>query len=114
METSYNCVKWCSATTYQKVNSSIASQGAMKSFNEMFPLASMFPLAIMQTPPFSWILTFHQILFETYMPLKKILRNFCNHLIIQCNLQFYLLTFNSSDKKYINKTINNWIDYYKE
>ena len=47
METSYNCAKWCSATTYQKVNSSIVSKGAMNNFNEMFPLARMFPLAVM-------------------------------------------------------------------
>ena len=46
METSYNCAKWCSATTYQKVNSSIVSKGAMNSFNEMFPQA-MFPLVAM-------------------------------------------------------------------
>ena len=47
METSYNCAKWCSATTYQKVTSSIVSKDAMNSFNEMFPLARMFPLALM-------------------------------------------------------------------
>ena len=50
METSYNCAKWCSSTTYQKVNSSIVSKGAMNSFNEMFPLARVFPLAVMHTP----------------------------------------------------------------
>ena len=32
---------------YQKVNSSIVSKGAMNSFKEMFPLARMFPLAVM-------------------------------------------------------------------
>ena len=37
METSYNCAMWCSATTYQKVNSSIVSKDAMNSFDEMFP-----------------------------------------------------------------------------
>ena len=31
-----------SATTYQKVNSSIVSKGPMNSFNEMFPLAVMY------------------------------------------------------------------------
>ena len=40
-----------------------------------------------------------------HLPLKKILRNFCVHLIIQHNLLLCLLTFNSSDKKYKN---NNW------
>ena len=59
METSYNCTKWCSATMYQKVNSSIVSESAMNSFNEMFPLARMFPLAIMHRklfclPPFCY------------------------------------------------------------
>ena len=43
----YNCTKWCSATTYQMVNSSVVSKGAMNSSNEMFPLARMFPLAVM-------------------------------------------------------------------
>ena len=37
----YNCAIWCSATTYQKINSSIVSKGAMNSFKEMFPLALM-------------------------------------------------------------------------
>ena len=32
---------------YQKVNSSIVPQGTMNSFKEMFPLARMFPLAVM-------------------------------------------------------------------
>ena len=41
VETSYNCAKWCSVATYQKVNSSIISKGAMKSFKEMFPLTAM-------------------------------------------------------------------------
>ena len=36
--------------TYQNVNSSIISK-VMNSFNEMFPLARMFPLAVMHTPP---------------------------------------------------------------
>ena len=36
-----------SSTTYQKVDSSIVSKGAMNNFNEMFPLARMFPLAVM-------------------------------------------------------------------
>ena len=36
--------------TYQKVNGSIVSKDAMNSFNEMFPLARMFPLAVMHTP----------------------------------------------------------------
>ena len=50
-EISYNCEKWCSDKTYhQKVNSSIVSKCAMKSFNETFPLARIFPLAIMHTP----------------------------------------------------------------
>ena len=31
--------------TYQKVTSSIVSEGAMNTFNEMFQLARMFPLA---------------------------------------------------------------------
>ena len=43
------CSKWCSATLYQKVNSSIVSKGAMNSFNKIFPLATMFPLAVMHT-----------------------------------------------------------------
>ena len=34
------------ATTYQNINSSIVSKGAMNSFNEIFPLARMFPLAV--------------------------------------------------------------------
>ena len=52
METSYNCTKWCSTRTYQKekVDSSIVSKDAMNSFNEMFPLARMFPPAVMHTP----------------------------------------------------------------
>ena len=50
---------------------------------------------------------------DTCLPLKKILRKFCTHLIIQCNLQLYLLTFNSSNRENI-KTINNRIDYYEE
>ena len=33
---------------YQKINSSIVSKGAMNSYKEMFPLARMFPLAVMQ------------------------------------------------------------------
>ena len=37
----------CSATTYQKINSYIVSKGAMNSFKEMFPLARMFPVAVM-------------------------------------------------------------------
>ena len=41
METSYNCARWFSATVYQKVNSSIVSEGVINSFNEMFPLAVM-------------------------------------------------------------------------
>ena len=41
LETSYNCTIWCSATTYQKINSSIVYKGAMNSFKEMFPLALM-------------------------------------------------------------------------
>ena len=41
VETSYNCAKWCSVATYQKVNSSIISKGAMNSFKEMFPLTVM-------------------------------------------------------------------------
>ena len=45
--TSYNCSKWCSPTTYQKVNSSFVSKGPMNSFNKMFPLARIFPLAVM-------------------------------------------------------------------
>ena len=49
MGTSYNCEKWCSATTNQIVNSSIISKGAMNSFNEKFLLARMFPLAVMQS-----------------------------------------------------------------
>ena len=32
---------------YQKVNSSIVSKGVMNSFNEMFPLARMFPQVVM-------------------------------------------------------------------
>ena len=50
METSYNCARWFSATVYQKVNSSIVSKGVINSFNEMFPLARMFTLAVMHTP----------------------------------------------------------------
>ena len=34
-------------TTYQKVKSSTVSKGARNSFKEMFPLARMFPLAVM-------------------------------------------------------------------
>ena len=34
-----------SATTYQNVNSSIVSKSSMNNFNEMLPLARMFPLA---------------------------------------------------------------------
>ena len=49
METSYNCAIWWSATKYQKVDSSMVSKGAMNSFNEMFPLARMFPLAVMHS-----------------------------------------------------------------
>ena len=45
---SYNCAIWCSATTYQKVNSSIVSKGAMNRFKEIFPLV-MFPLPVMHT-----------------------------------------------------------------
>ena len=47
MEISYNCAKWSSATMYQKVSSCIVYKGAMNSFNEMLPLARMFPLAVM-------------------------------------------------------------------
>ena len=35
--------------TYQKVKSSIVFKGAMNGFHEMFPLARMFPLAVMHT-----------------------------------------------------------------
>ena len=51
------------------------------------------------------------------------MRNFCTHLILQHNLQLYLLTFNSSDKKTIIQLIiqlliqlsiirNNYIYYF--
>ena len=53
VENSYNCAKWCSAMTYQKVNSFILSKSAMNSFKEMFPLSRMFPLAVMHTNPSS-------------------------------------------------------------
>ena len=33
--------------TYQRINSSIVSKGAMNSFKEIFPLARIFPLAVM-------------------------------------------------------------------
>ena len=46
---SYNCAIWCSATTYQKVNSSIVSKDAMNRFKEIFPLVIMFPLPVMHT-----------------------------------------------------------------
>ena len=36
---------------YQKINSSIVSEDAMNKFKEMFPLARMFPLAIVHTTP---------------------------------------------------------------
>ena len=39
------------------------------------------------------------------LPLKKIMRNFCTHLITQNNLQLYLLTFNNSNKNYEKKLI---------
>ena len=35
---------------YQKINSSIVSEGAMNNFKEMFPLARMFPPAVIHTP----------------------------------------------------------------
>ena len=41
--------------TYQMINSSIVSKGAMNSFNEMFPLARMFPLAVMRREREVWI-----------------------------------------------------------
>ena len=41
---------WCSAMTYQKINSFIDSKGAMNSFKETFPLARMLPLAAIYTP----------------------------------------------------------------
>ena len=47
METPYNCAIWCSATTYQNINSSIISKEAIISFKEMFPPARIFPLAVM-------------------------------------------------------------------
>ena len=43
-----NCAMWYLATTYQKINSSIVSKGALISFKEMFPLDRMFPLAVMR------------------------------------------------------------------
>ena len=49
LEISYYCAIWCSATTYQNINSSIVSKGAMNSFKEKFPLARMFPLTAMHT-----------------------------------------------------------------
>ena len=50
METSHNSEIWCSVTTYQKDNSSIVSKGAMNRLPwKMFPLARMFPLAVMRT-----------------------------------------------------------------
>ena len=49
VEVSYNCAIWCSATTYQKINSSIVSDGAMNRFKEMFPIARMFPLPVMHS-----------------------------------------------------------------
>ena len=33
--------------TYQMINSSLVSKGAMNSFKEMFPLARLFPLTVM-------------------------------------------------------------------
>ena len=47
LENSYNCTIWCSAMMYQKINSSVVSKGAMNKFREMFPLARIFPLAVM-------------------------------------------------------------------
>ena len=35
------------STTYQKVNSSIVSKGAINSIKEILPPARMFPLAVM-------------------------------------------------------------------
>ena len=40
-----NCAIWCSVTTHQELNSSIIFKGAMN-FKKMFPLARMFPLAV--------------------------------------------------------------------
>ena len=34
-----------------KINSSVISKGAMNKLREMFPLARMFPLAVMHTTP---------------------------------------------------------------
>ena len=51
METSFNCAMWCSSTMYQKINSSIISKGTMNSFKQMFPLAKMFPPAVMTLVP---------------------------------------------------------------
>ena len=50
---------------YQKVNSSIVSKGAMKSFNERFPLARMFPLAVMHRGDF------HVLINTKYLCLKN-------------------------------------------
>ena len=47
LETSFSCAMLCPDTTYQKVNSSIVTKGAMNSFKKMFPLAIMHP----PTPP---------------------------------------------------------------
>ena len=71
LETSYNCSKWCSATTYQKVNSSIiVSTGVMNDFNERFPLAKMFPLAVMHKGTDG--VTFLSILIQTASTNKKL------------------------------------------
>ena len=55
METVYSKVKVVAqsdfSTTYRKVNSSIVLKGAMNSFNVMFPLARMFPVAVIHTHP---------------------------------------------------------------
>ena len=45
---------WCSGPTYQKINSSIVSKGAMNSFKEMVPPARIIPLGPLLSPSINY------------------------------------------------------------
>ena len=103
METSYNCAIWCSATTYQKINSSIVSKGAMNILTEMFPLARMFPLAVMHGASFQFERSHGNWLRSPIFP--KCVRNngfqICARLpnMVEIIICVYILSLKSKKKK---------------
>ena len=77
---------WYSATTYQKINSSIISKGVMNSFKVMFPLARMFPLAVMHKG------------FEQFLEIRKYRGVFRSTFIKEIPVKVHLVAFFSEKK----------------